>query len=429
MLDRIAAHDGRLNAFITVTGDAALAAASRADADFARGVDRGVLQGIPLAIKDLCDTQGVRTTGGSKVFEHRVPETDATVVRRLKAAGAVILGKTGLHELAYGTTSENDWFGAVRNPWLDTHFAGGSSGGSAAAVAAGLAFGAIGTDTGCSIRQPSHCCGVTGFKPTFGLVSKAGVIPLCWTMDHVGPITRTVEDTALMLDVIAGPDASDPYCLPAPERQPFNSAGGNLKHLRIGIVERYFFDGDDEVVDIVRAALAQLFSAGAQAVSLDLPDVADAALASRDIFAEAAAIHERDLQQCPEHFGEQVRGKLLAAQRITSAAYARAQHFRRGFTQRADALFAHCDVLAAPTSTAAAVAIDNPPANHAQLAWQNTIISDFTGQPSISIPCGFTAAGLPVGLMLTGALTRDATVLQAARLAEAALRVNRPPPC
>ncbi|MEL7312962.1 MAG: amidase, partial [Pseudomonadota bacterium] len=190
LLARITRFDDTLNAYATVTADAALESAGAADAELSQGIDRGPLHGVPIAIKDLCATAGIRTTAGSRLYENWVPESDATVVRKLRDAGAVLLGKTGMHELAYGMDSDNAFFGAIRNPWDTSRTPGGSSGGSAAAVSAGLAYGAIGTDTGCSIRHPAHCCGIVGFKPTFGVVSKADVVPLCWSMDHVGPMTR-----------------------------------------------------------------------------------------------------------------------------------------------------------------------------------------------------------------------------------------------
>ncbi|MEM9173235.1 MAG: amidase, partial [Pseudomonadota bacterium] len=216
LIERIAHFDPELNAYITVSADAARAEASQMDAERAAGRYRGPLHGVPIAIKDLCATAGVRTTAGSKLYENWIPDADATVVRRLRQAGAVLLGKTGMHELAYGMDSDNVFFGTIRNPWDTRRTPGGSSGGSAAAVAAGLAFGAIGTDTGCSIRQPAHCCGIVGFKPTFGAVSKAGVIPLCWSMDHVGPMTRTVGDAALMFSAIVGQDPADPWSIALP---------------------------------------------------------------------------------------------------------------------------------------------------------------------------------------------------------------------
>ena len=252
MLERIEKMNGSLNAFITVTAELALEQAAQADLELAEGRDRGPLHGIPVAIKDLIDTRGVLTTGGSKHYENRVPESDATVVTRLREAGAVMLGKTGLHELAFGSTSINPFFGAISNPWdLDYH-PGGSSGGSAVAVAAGLAYAALGTDTGCSVRQPAQCCGIVGHKPTFGLVSKAGVLPLVSSMDHVGPITRCVRDAGLVLQAIAGADRRDPRTLSSPVDDFLEHLEEPIDGTVIGIPRAYFFEGgDSEVVDIV----------------------------------------------------------------------------------------------------------------------------------------------------------------------------------
>ncbi|MEO0366535.1 MAG: amidase, partial [Pseudomonadota bacterium] len=244
-IERIGHFDQALNAYVTVTADAAIQAANQADTELSKGLDRGPLHGVPIAIKDLCATAGVRTTAGSKLYEHWVPESDATVVRKLRDAGAVLLGKTGMHELAYGMDSDNAFFGTIRNPWDTSRTPGGSSGGSAAAVAAGLAYGAIGTDTGCSIRQPAHCCGIVGFKPTFGVVSKSGVVPLCWSMDHVGPMTRSVSDAALIFSAIVGYDSSDPWSVALPSRAGENASRAiTVDGLRLGVVRSHFFSGD-----------------------------------------------------------------------------------------------------------------------------------------------------------------------------------------
>ncbi|MEO0616602.1 MAG: amidase [Pseudomonadota bacterium] len=427
MLERIAAHDAALNAFITVTDTLALAAARRADAELAAGHDRGPLHGIPIAIKDLCDTAGVRTTRGSRLFADHVPERDAHVMRRLHEAGAVMLGKTGLHELAYGTTSENDFFGPVHNPWRLDYISGGSSGGSAAAVAAGLAFGAVGTDTGCSIRQPAHCCGIVGHKPTYGLVSKAGVQPLVWSLDHVGPITRTVADAALMLSAMAGFDPEDP-CSVDIAAGSFDSAGGQVEGLRLGVVRRFFFDGRDEVIATIDAAIARLVAAGAQVVTLDVPEIAMASEQGRRMFVEALAVHERDLAERPNDFGAELRGKLEALKRVSAADYARAKRYQPEFARRIEGLLEHCDVLCAPASTITAMPIGDLPDDFHFNAWKNTCVFDYTGQPSISVPCGFTADELPVGLMLTSRRFEDAALLRAARAVEETLGAYRMPP-
>lgn len=428
MLERIETHNTRLNAFITVTADLARKQALQADAELQGGHDRGPLHGIPIAIKDLVATRNIRTTCGSKLFEDWVPDYDATVVTRLADAGAVLLGKTGLHELAYGTDSINSFFGAISNPWALDHDPGGSSGGSASAVSAGLAYMAIGTDTGCSIRQPAHCCGIVGHKPTFGLVSKAGVLPLVRTMDHVGPLTRSVEDAALTLGAIAGYDPADPYSVRTTSPARFDVGDGDLKGVRIGVVRRFFFDGHATVVDVVDAALKTLGELGAELVDLDIPDIDEAYAASRLSFVEATAVHGQDLKDRPQAFSDDVRRKLESSLDTKATEYADAQYFRRGFTARMEHLMSACDVLAVPTSTIAASVIADRPGDYAWLSSKNCVIFDFTGQPAISIPCGFTENGLPVGLMIAGQRFDDEKVLRIAHTIEQSTPWHEPKP-
>ncbi|MHA1564455.1 MAG: amidase [Alphaproteobacteria bacterium] len=420
MLERIEAHNDKLNAFITVTAELARKQAQQADEELARGHDRGPLHGIPVAVKDLFATDGIRTTCGSKLFEDWIPDHDATVVTRLREAGTVLLGKTGLHELAYGNTSINPFFGAIANPWAPDHDPGGSSGGSASAVAAGLAYAALGTDTGCSIRQPAHCCGIVGHKPTFGLVSKAGAFPLVWSMDHVGPLTRSVQDAAYLLNAIAGYDPKDPYSIRATSSGGLDVSEGSMEGVRIGVVRRFFFDGHSDVIEVVDTALETFGELGATLVELDIPDIDDAFAAAGTTFAEATAIHEKDLRERPNAFGDEVRGKLEGSLDMKATKYAEAQYFRRGFVARVEQLMLECDVLAAPTATITAAPIADRPDDYGRNAWKNSGIFDLTGQPSISVPCGFTQGGLPVGLMITGRLFEDEKVLLIANAFERA---------
>lgn len=420
MLQRIEAYNPRLNAFITVTAEAARAQARRADRELGEGRDRGPLHGIPVAIKDLFATRGTRTTCGSRLFENWVPDHDAAAVTRLREAGAVMLGKTGLHELAYGSSSINPFFGAVHNPWMPDHDPGGSSGGSAAAVAAGLAYAALGTDTGCSIRQPAHCCGVVGHKPTFGMVSKAGVFPLVWSMDHVGPLTRSVHDAAVVLEALAGPDPADPYSSGTALPFTFDPDRAALQGRRLGVVRRFFFEGYADVIRVVDAALGRLRDLGAELVELDMPDVEDAFAAAGTTFAEASTVHEPDLIERADAFSDDLRSKLEAGLQMRATKYIRAQQFRREFTARAERLLEDCDALLAPTATVAAAPLDKRPEDYGRHAWKNTGIFNFTGQPSVSVPCGMTPAGLPVGLMITGRLFDDGRVLEIAHAFERA---------
>lgn len=415
MLDRIGQHNATLNAFITVTPALALDQARKADSELTSGKDRGPLHGIPVAVKDLFATKGTRTTCGSRLFETWVPDYDAAVVMRLYEAGCVLLGKTGLHELAYGNTSINPFFGAVRNPWAIDHDPGGSSGGSASAVAAGLAYAALGTETGCSIRQPAHCCGIVGYKPSYGLVSLEGVQPLVPSMDHVGPLTRSVEDAALMLGVLA-------------DKKNFDCSAASLEDTTIGIVRNFFFEGYSDVIKVVDSALDRLRELGTNFVELDLPKVEQAIVEARVTFAEAFSVHADNLEKNPQGFSDELRARLAESESNTTARYEQAQNFRRQFVIDVEELMSVCDVLVAPTATIAAAPIVRRPEDYRHHGWKNTGISNFTGQPSVSIPCGFTERALPVGIMFTGRLFEDRKVLQIAHSVQRATDWYRAPP-
>jgi len=415
MLDRIEQHNEALNAFITVTAERALDQAKKADDEIGHGKDRGPLHGIPIAVKDVFATEGVRTTCGSKLFEDWTPDRNAAAVTRMLDSGAVLLGKTGLHELAYGNTSINPFFGPVRNPWATDHDPGGSSGGSASAVSAGLAYAALGTETGCSIRQPAHCCGIVGHKPSYGLIDISGVQPLVPTMDHVGPLTRTVEDAALMLDALTGQDKYD-------------CSGVKLEEAKIAVVRLFFFDGYDDVIEVVDRAVDKLRELGADVIDMDLPGVEQASREARITFAEALGVHAANLEKNPQGFSEELRGRLAESKNVSEARYAQAQKFRRKFTEDAEALLSECDVLVAPTATITAAPILDRPEDYRRHGWKNCGISDFTGQPSVSIPCGFTDKGLPVGMMFTGRLFEDRGVLQIAHAVQQATDWYRTPP-
>ncbi len=428
MLARIEALDGKINAYITVMAEQALAQAAAADRELSEGTDRGPLHGIPVAAKDLFATAGVRTTAGSKLFETTVPEQDAAAVTRLNDAGAIMLGKTGLHELAWGTTSENPFFGTIHNPWASDHHPGGSSGGSAAAVAAGLAYAALGTDTGASVRQPAHCCGITGFKPSFGQISRAGVVPLSWSLDHVGVLTRSVADARLAFEALAGPDREDPYTS-KPGWQPSPMQGGGLEGVRIGVPRGFFVEGGDaEVIATVDGALAGLGELGVELVAMDLPGVEDAHEATGTLFAEVHTIHGAAWRKDPQMISDNIQARFEEVAQITTDEYAAAQHFQRVFRAQVEQLMVDEGVsaLATPTSVVAAGKLGGPARSKAN--WRNTGIFNFTGQPSISIPCGFTAAGLPVGLMLTGRVNADQVVLDLANGYQAATDWHRQHP-
>ena len=374
-----------------------------------------------MAIKDLVDTRGVLTTYGSRYYSDHVPEEDAAVIARLRDAGAVFLGKTGLHELAFGTTSVNPFYGAIGNPWRPDYHPGGSSGGSAVAVAAGMAFAAIGTDTGCSIRLPAQCCGGVGHKPTYGLVSKAGVLELVPSMDHVGPMTRSVRDAALMLKAIVARDENDPGDVSQAlgnliERMETPIAGGV-----VGVPTDYFFEGGDEdVKSIVKEAIGVFEELGATVESVDLPDCHQAYSEANATFSEVVDVHREAMADDIEAFSEPLRARYSSMTRYSPAAYEKAQRFREEFTRGMEEVLERVDVLAMPTATVAAAPIKAQPPEHDKERRKNACIFDFTGQPTISVPCGFTEQDLPVGLMICGGRFRDARVLRYAHAFEQA---------
>jgi aspartyl-tRNA(Asn)/glutamyl-tRNA(Gln) amidotransferase subunit A len=411
-LARIERLNPVLNAFITVTADEARAAA-RAAQDGA-GPD-GPLRGIPLALKDLFDTAGVRTTGGAKFFLHRVPSRDATVTARLRAAGAVMLGKLNMHEFAYGVSNDNPHFGPCRNPWDLNRIPGGSSGGSGAAVAAGMCLGSLGSDTGGSIRIPASLCGITGLKPTYGRVSRAGVIPLSWSMDHIGPMAGNVRDCALLLGVIAGYDPEDPASAAAPV--PDYSAGldGGVRGLRIGLPRHIFFDHlDDDVRAAVERAAATLRDAGAEVrdVSIERIELANVA-GSTVLFSEASAYHEQRLRERPEDYGGDVRERLLIGVTYPATAYVNAQRVRTLVRAAFLDTLAEVDMLLAPATQTTAPPIAGFTANTRAGLTRLTTPINLAGLPSLALPCGFDRAGLPIGMQLIGRPFDEETVLRA----------------
>ncbi len=422
-LDRIAALDPSLRAFITVCADGALESARAAEADLMAGKTLGPLHGVPWAPKDLYSTKGVRTTGGSRILADSVPGDDATVVARLARAGAVLLGKLNMHEFAYGPEGINAHYGDTRNPWgADAHrIAGGSSSGSGAAVAAGLAPGSLGSDTGGSIRIPASLCGITGLKPTYGRVSRAGVLPLAWSMDHVGPMTRSARDCALMLGAIAGYDPADPTTsvLPVPD---YGAAlTGDVKGLRVGLLRAEFTDAaTPDVRAAVEAAAKALERAGAVVDELSLTQVAHVATASAAIVAsEALAYHAPWMRSRPEDYQPDVRERLRMGAFVTGAHYVRSQQVRVLLTREIDEALARRDVLLAPATPLAAPVLgerattlgDGPSDVRAALL-RCTRPFNFSGHPACAAPCGFTAGGLPIGLQVVGRPFDEATVLR-----------------
>jgi aspartyl-tRNA(Asn)/glutamyl-tRNA(Gln) amidotransferase subunit A len=411
-LRRIEALDPKLNAFVTVTAESALAAAQLAADEIARGGWRGPLHGVPLALKDIVDQAGVRTTAASNVLRDRVPAKDSEVARRLKAAGAVLLGKLNLHEFAYGGSSVVSAFGPVRNPWSLERSAGGSSAGSAAAVAAGLCYGAIGTDTGGSIRMPAAYCGIVGLKPTFGRVSTRGVVPLSWTLDHVGPMTRRVRDAALMLQSLAS----------------IADVGGALETgaaLRLGTPRALFFEGlHPEIESATNEALGVLERLGARILDVTLDPGNEASVTV--LRAEAWAYHEPKVARDPELYQPETLRRIRGGAEITAPEYIRARQRLDELRGNARSLFEELDLLVTPTTPVPPPAIDTLLADAGELRakefvmLRNTRPFNTLGLPTVSVPCGFTSAGLPIGLQLTGAPGDEARVLALAHAYEQA---------
>jgi aspartyl-tRNA(Asn)/glutamyl-tRNA(Gln) amidotransferase subunit A len=437
-LQRIEALDEQVRAFVTVTRERALNDARQAERDLRAGKDRGPLQGIPLALKDLVATRGIRTTAGSQVLEDYIPDEDADVAERLAVAGTVLLGKSRTHEFAYGTFTP-----PTANPWDVTRVPGGSSGGSAAALAAGMCVIAIGTDTGGSIRIPAACCGVTGLKPTYGLVSCYGIIPLSWSLDHAGPLARSVEDCAILLDflVMGGYDKRDPASLsdqpawPTYAESLYESQPGGklavkrgsppLTHTKIGIPDNAYFKAvDPEVSAAVAAAIKVLEELGAHIETVSLPSSIDALFpAYRGVQMPEATLAHREAGWWPARaadYGPVTRSRLEMGDTISAVEYLQAQRLRRAFAQEMEPIMGRFNALALPTLpilpprrdqldqrlTVGGQELEPGPA-----MLRLTFPFNMTGQPALSLPCGFSASGLPIGLQLAGRHRHEATLL------------------
>lgn len=417
---RIERSNARLNAFITVTAERAIEQARQADAELAAGRDRGPLHGIPIALKDLFLTRGVRTTAGSKVYENFVPDRDAAAVEKLEAAGAVMLGKLNMHELAYGITSANPHFGAVRNPWNVAHSPGGSSGGSGAAVAAGLVYAAMGTDTGGSIRIPASFCGTVGLKPTYGRVSRYGVLPLGFSLDHVGPLTRTVRDAAMVLNAIAGHDRRDGTSSHRPVVDYVPDDDCSIRGLRIGFPENFYFERlDGDVESSVRGSVARAESLGAVVKSVRVPDI-DAlnAVARVILLAEASAMIEPCLEP-RQSFGPDVLALFDQGRLLPATDYVNAQRLRRKIRREFEKLWPVVDCLFLPATPSAAPLIGARTVRLGGLEEDVRLAAtrlvrgiNALGYPALSMPCGLDASGLPIGLQIVAPAFEEALILR-----------------
>ena len=437
-LSRIRDTEPVLNSFITVLPDAAMTAARQAERDIRAGRYRGPLHGIPVGLKDLFNTGGVRTTSGSRIYDNYVPSQDCTVAARFREAGAILLGKLNMHQFAYGPTGENPDYGHMHNPWDPDRVSGGSSGGSGSATAAGQCTITTGSDTGGSIRIPAALCGIVGLKPTYGRVSRHGLTPLAWSMDHPGPMVRTVEDAAITMNVIAGHDPNDvaSATLPVPD---FTAAlTGEVRGLRIGVPRQYMEAPlDPEVRQAINEALEQMEKMGADVVEVEFPEFDHAAAISTTmLMAEASACFRDLLASDGNRLYEPVRLRLEAGLFISAVDYLRAQQARAVFDRAARRLLEDVDLLAGPTEPVTAppllqqqvLAGEHEVGTVAALT-QYTRPYNITGFPAISVPCGFSSEGLPIGLQVAGRPFDEETVLRAAHAYEQSTNwhTRRPP--
>ncbi len=423
-LDRIEALDGGLNSFVTLTAHIALAQAKAAEAAIARGEDRGPLHGVPIALKDLYATKGVRTTAHSKLLLDWVPDEDATTTRLLREAGSVLLGKLAMHEFAFGTPGFDTPFPPARNPWDVERAPGGSSSGSGVALAAGLCYGALGSDTGGSIRSPASLCGIAGLKPTYGRISRHGVVPLSWSLDHAGPMARSVRDCALLLQAISGHDPKDAASARVPVPDFSAALDQGVRGLRIGVPRDWLAEGDGtdaEVLTAFDAALVELEKLGARIVDVDSRPFMDARPVNTVILvAEAYAYHETDLRARPQDYSAGVRDRVREGAFISAADYLQAQRARSVIVASVGAILRNVDLIASPAAPRAATRFDefDPEAMYRRPSFTNPF--NATGLPAISVPCGFSPTGLPIGLQLAGRAFDEATVLRAAHAYEQA---------
>ena len=437
-LARIDATEPMLNSFITLLPEEARAAARRAEQEIQSGNYKGPLHGIPVALKDLFNTGGVRTTSGSRIFDNFIPERDCTVAARFHQAGAILLGKLNMHQFAYGPTGENPDYGHMHNPWDLDLITGGSSGGSGSAAAAGQCTITTGSDTGGSIRIPAALCGIVGLKPTYGLVSRYGLTPLSWSLDHPGPMVRTVEDAALSMNAIAGYDPNDVASARVDIPDYTTALTGDVRGLRIGVVKEYFEAPLDPEVDrSVRDAIGVLESMGAVVTEVSFPMFNDSqAISGAILMSEAAAYHRDLLASDGEKLYPPVRVRLEAGLFVSAADYLRAQQARSLFDRQARELLEHVDLLAGPTEpvTAPLLLAERVQAGEREVGTTGALTQytrpyNLTGFPAISVPCGFSEAGLPMALQLAGRPFDELTVLRAAHAYEQATEWHsrRPP--
>lgn len=435
-LKNINEQNQTLNAFVTVLSENALSEADKAEKEMMAGNFRGPLHGIPIGLKDLIFTKGIKTTMGSGIYRDFVPDIDATVVKKLKNAGAIMIGKLNTHEFAYGTTGDRSFIGAVKNPYNPSYISGGSSSGSGAAVAASMCYGALGTDTGGSIRIPASCCGIVGMKPTFGRVSKYGIYPLSWTLDHVGPMTRTVKDNAMLLSVLAGYDKNDPYSLKNDTEDFSRYLGESLKGTKIGVPSTFYFENiEDEVNESVEKAIDIFKSLGAETCKIDIPDAEQTSDAHRlTLKSEAYAVNEKIIQENQRQMDSEVKERFLTGEDVKAYEYAQTQHLKQTVIHQLYDVYQDVDVILTPTLSTLPIKIRqrdvsiNGLREHS-IAFLNRLTGpmDLIGFPSLSIPCGISSQGTPIGLQMIGKPLDEANLYRFGYVFEREYSIESPP--
>ena len=437
-LERIEATEPALNSFITLLAEQALDQAAAAEREIAGGTYRGPLHGIPIGLKDLYYTKGIRTTVGTRILRDFVPDYDAAVVERFNDAGAVLLGKLQMHEFALGATSVNPHDGPAHNPWDVSRITGGSSGGSGSSVASGQCMATLGSDTGGSIRIPGGLCGIVGMKPTFGLISRYGVHPLSWSLDTVGPMTRTALDAAIVMNALAGHDSRDPSSAQVPNQDYTAGINDGIDRLRIGIPDDFFYDViDEEVSAAICEAAGILAELGAVVERCSIPALNHAlGISSTILVTEAAETLLSHMRERPEDIGADVRARLYLGAMTPAVDYLKAQRARAAYNEQLADAMSDYDLLLAPTAAVGAPGIDQEfvevggkMENALSLMSRLTRPFNLTGQPTVSVPCGFTSEGMPIGMQLAGRMWEDSVVLRAAHAFERATEwhTRRPP--